>query len=288
VVEQALSMVKQRKVVLAQSSRSAPLPVKKPTKTKMSIKSTTPSQTAVKSNVPVALVEASDIDDIDATVLLDASGEEVEEGVIIKSDLSPHPVSTTRPVQRRKTVPISSSRIDTSPRRSLPSTTSVPRIASTSSSTSLDEVEQIVRHLETISIDHSDSPTSATLSSKIATTQHSFPSKFTPLLVASSSPIAFDFTSFVAAPPLPFASSPWHKIGEASYSEVFSARDIEGNEMVIKIIPISDHDGPTGDDIDELEDVPYSSEWESILREVEISRLVGEQDSTNGFVKFKS
>lgn len=119
-------------------------------------------------------------------------------------------------------------------------------------------------------------------------TTHIFPSVLASLLAASSSPIPFDFTSFVAHAPLPFSDlSSWKKIGEASYSEVFAAKDVNGEEMVIKIIPVS-----TGSDAriggEEEDELPYSSEWESVLREIEIGKSVGEGEGVEGFVKFRS
>lgn len=122
-----------------------------------------------------------------------------------------------------------------------------------------------------------------------------FPTVLSPLLAATLAPDAprpFDFTSFVESPLAPFAvpstaEAPWRKIGEASYSEVFSTSSVEGEEMVVKIIPIASIDA-SGDEGDA--DVPFSSDWQAVKREIEISHSLGgddEQTRIEGFVRFK-
>lgn len=128
--------------------------------------------------------------------------------------------------------------------------------------------------------------------SAIRPSSHGFPALLDPLLSATNQSHPLDFTSFISSPPSPFspttsisrAASRWTKIGEASYSEVF-----EREGIVVKIIPVA------GKEVDELEgsaeeeaEVPYSSDWASVEREIEISKLVGgEEDAVEGFVEFK-
>lgn len=122
---------------------------------------------------------------------------------------------------------------------------------------------------------------------------HTFPEAFLPLLDASFNPSPLDFTSFVTSPPHPFtstASSTWRKIGEASYSEVFAADGDNGEEMVIKIIPIcvAPTSSEEGEEASEEEDMPYMSDWEAVSHEIEVSRLVGgEGQRLEGFVEFR-
>jgi hypothetical protein len=141
------------------------------------------------------------------------------------------------------------------------------------------------------------SPT-ATLRLPIASTSYSFPSLLSPLLSVTSNCTPFDFTSFVKSPPSPFSSNAgtrWKKIGEASYSEVFSSTGENGEEMVIKIIPVSAREDPEEENLEEgegeseeEEEMPYMSDWSSVQREIWISDLVGgEGEGIDGFVKFK-
>ncbi|KAI5476367.1 serine/threonine protein kinase Haspin [Pseudohyphozyma bogoriensis] len=114
-------------------------------------------------------------------------------------------------------------------------------------------------------------------------TKHTFPKALLPLLQSSLNPTAaLDFTSFVTSPPSPFSTgTEWTKIGEASYSEVFSSKGEDGDDLVIKIIPVS-----TGVELGD--DMPFASEHESVLREFEVSRLVGGKETgIEGFVGFK-
>ncbi|GAA5902216.1 hypothetical protein JCM5296_006630 [Sporobolomyces johnsonii] len=127
-----------------------------------------------------------------------------------------------------------------------------------------------------------------------------FPPSLAPLLSLTLSPTStapFAFTSFLSSPPSPLSpssssSSPaWRKIGEASYSEVFSTRSAGGEEMVVKIIPIAPIDGgKQGERENDGEEMPYMSEWEAVGREIEVSRLLGGEKSEGGlrgFVRFK-
>lgn len=129
--------------------------------------------------------------------------------------------------------------------------------------------------------------------SPLLESSHSFPTAFNPLLHTSLHPSPLDFTSFVTSPPHPFtstASSTWRKIGEASYSEVFAADGDNGEEMVIKIIPIcvAPVSSEEGEEESSEEDMPYMSDWEAVSREIEVSRLVGgEGQQLEGFVEFR-
>jgi len=139
-----------------------------------------------------------------------------------------------------------------------------------------------------------------------------FPSILSPLLASTLSPDApkpYDFTSFVSSPLSPFstpstAETPWTKIGEASYSEVFSTfSTVRGEEIVVKIIPVASKDSNmvNDDDEDEIETAegrgrkdqevtPDCSDWESVKREIEISKWLGGDDQerqVKGFVRFR-
>ena len=113
------------------------------------------------------------------------------------------------------------------------------------------------------------------------------PTQLLPILAIASSPSLHDFTTFVSTPLPPFApNSTWRKLGEASYSEVFSVVDSNGSEMVVKIIPIA-LESPVegGAEVETVrEDLPYSSECAAVLREIKISQGVGGMD---GFVNFR-
>jgi len=122
-----------------------------------------------------------------------------------------------------------------------------------------------------------------------------FPPTLAPLLAATLSPDSiapFDFTSFVSSPLAPFSvpstlEHPWRKVGEASYSEVFSTTSGGGEEIVIKIIPIASPDKEE-DEEQTTVGIPFLSEWEAVKREIEISHLLGaENGGIEGFVPFK-
>ncbi|GAA6060382.1 hypothetical protein JCM10212_004635 [Sporobolomyces blumeae] len=122
-----------------------------------------------------------------------------------------------------------------------------------------------------------------------------FPSALKPLLAltfAADCPKPFDFASFVESPPPPFANSrdkaaTWRKVGEASYSEVFSTGSQDGCDIVVKIIPISPLEPSKIADTDEGEDMPFTSDWHAVKREIEVSRLVGGSDGLEGFVRYR-
>lgn len=123
-------------------------------------------------------------------------------------------------------------------------------------------------------------------------TQEIFPQSLLPLLSISGHPAAaLDFTSFVRHPPSPFAlaadvhEASWDKIGEASYSEVFRSWGKNGEELVIKIIPISDGTELARED----GELPYLSEYAAVMREIEVGKLLGGSDDNGneGFVRFE-
>jgi len=123
-----------------------------------------------------------------------------------------------------------------------------------------------------------------------------FPSALSPLLKVTLSPDStapFDFTSFVSCPLCPFSvpstvTNPWRKVGEASYSEVFSTVSTAGEEIVIKIIPIASPAQEDEEGREQVEELPFLSEWEAVKREIEISNLLGaENGGVQGFVPFK-
>lgn len=127
---------------------------------------------------------------------------------------------------------------------------------------------------------------------------HPRPPQLAPLLPSLLSPTIYSFTSFVSSPPPPLAnravSSWWTKIGEASYSEVYSTvaeeGDTQAGTVVVKIIPIADPSdrGVSVVDDEEEEEMPFMSDWSAVHREVETSRLLGgEQSAVDGFVRFK-
>ncbi|BGP36925.1 hypothetical protein JCM10449v2_000827 [Rhodotorula kratochvilovae] len=104
-----------------------------------------------------------------------------------------------------------------------------------------------------------------------------------PLLL---SPTILSFSSFASSPPQPFAPAPtWRKIGEASYSEVFAAADVEGRDMVVKIIPVAP---PTAASACADEELPFMSSVDAVAREIEVSRSLGDDEGgVEGFVRFK-
>jgi serine/threonine-protein kinase haspin len=117
-----------------------------------------------------------------------------------------------------------------------------------------------------------------------ASTSHSL-SPLEALLQASSQPEAFDFDSFLTSDHLldllPSRAQPsFSKIGEASYSEVFSVQRGK-QELVIKVIPLLPVCQREGTD-----EVPDCSTPEEVLREVEITKTLAALPST-GFVDIK-
>jgi hypothetical protein len=74
------------------------------------------------------------------------------------------------------------------------------------------------------------------------------------------------------------ASLKYRKIGDASYSEVFGIGDV-----VMKIIPLALEIEGSDDDEEDIDDVPFKSSLESVLKEIVITKTVG--DSHEGFIK---
>ncbi|GAA6013572.1 hypothetical protein JCM11491_002711 [Sporobolomyces phaffii] len=124
-----------------------------------------------------------------------------------------------------------------------------------------------------------------------------FPVALEPLVASTSSPDApkpYDFTSFVACPPAPFSvpstvDAPWRKVGEASYSEVFSTTSVDGHEIVVKIIPVAPPPDARRSETGTGGELPNASESEAVKREIEISRWLGADTdrAVDGFVRFK-
>jgi hypothetical protein len=115
-------------------------------------------------------------------------------------------------------------------------------------------------------------------------------------LVSSCTSIKIhDFSNFITSPAVSSLLEPnegtstssstgtsmgFRKIGEASYSEVFSMGIVGGNKIVIKVIPLVGEDEGR-----ERRDVPDTSYPKDVLRELEITqRMGGEEGSTSSFV----
>jgi hypothetical protein len=103
-----------------------------------------------------------------------------------------------------------------------------------------------------------------------------------------------DFSTFISSPavvslldPETQASGPsFKKIGEASYSEVFSMGIQKGKKIVIKVIPLVSHGDEIARRVDgkELPDTSYARD---VLRELEITqRMGGGEGATSRFVNF--
>jgi hypothetical protein len=116
--------------------------------------------------------------------------------------------------------------------------------------------------------------------------------EFDSLVSACTLKEVHDFTTFISSPavislldPEDQVSGPtFKKIGEASYSEVYSMGIQKGNKIVIKVIPLVDH----GDAVtvrEEGKDLPDTSLPRDVLRELEITQRMGEgQGATSRFV----
>ncbi|SCV68901.1 BQ2448_1022 [Microbotryum intermedium] len=127
---------------------------------------------------------------------------------------------------------------------------------------------------------------------EISKTTSAYPSFLNELMSITATPVPYDFTSFVTSPPSPFsisAGTKWTKIGEASYSEVFASEGEEGEQMVIKIIPVSNIEAAAGvPDPNMGNHLPFVSDWTAVQREIWASALVGEGDhGIEGFVEYK-
>ncbi|BGP29047.1 hypothetical protein JCM10296v2_000783 [Rhodotorula toruloides] len=121
---------------------------------------------------------------------------------------------------------------------------------------------------------------------------HPSPAAIIPLFPHLLHPTIFSFTSLISSPPSPpFSSAPfplWRKIGEASYSEVFVMDAGEGEDLVVKIIPVAPADATSAKaSLQKGEELPYMSDWAAVMREIEVSRALGGEDGLKGFVNFK-
>ena len=122
-----------------------------------------------------------------------------------------------------------------------------------------------------------------------------FPPQLAPLQPSLLSPTLFSFSSFIASPPAPFASSrlstaaPWRKVGEASYSEVFATTDGAGADMVVKIIPLAAPSrSRAGNGLQSDVPLPLVSSCDAVRREIEVSGVLGgQQGGIDGFVRFR-
>ena len=103
-----------------------------------------------------------------------------------------------------------------------------------------------------------------------------------------------DFSTFISSPavvslldPESQASGPsFKKIGEASYSEVYSMGIQKGKKIVIKVIPLVGHCDEVSVRVDEKE-LPDTSHARDVLRELEITqRMGGGEGATSRFVNF--
>lgn len=110
-----------------------------------------------------------------------------------------------------------------------------------------------------------------------------------------------DFSAFITSPAVSSLLDPntntstgsstttgFRKVGEASYSEVFSMGIVGGNKIVIKVIPLVGHEEQVHEDEDGKQgDVPDTSYPKDVLRELEITqRMGGGEGATSGFVNF--
>ena len=130
---------------------------------------------------------------------------------------------------------------------------------------------------------------------------HPFDGGIAPLLSACDQAIPYSFASFVERAhrmvDLPGVStgheiedrSYWSKLGEATYSEVFSvARSPDAppeDGIVIKVIPMR-RQSPLRSSKDPMPtEVPQESEWEDVWREVQLTRLLAmRENGGDGFV----
>ena len=118
--------------------------------------------------------------------------------------------------------------------------------------------------------------------------------EFENLVSACTLKAVHDFSAFVSSPavislldPASQDSGPsFTKIGEASYSEVYSMGVQKGKNIVIKVIPLVDH----GEEITvsaDGKDLPDTSHSRDVLRELEITKRMGDgEGATSRFVNF--
>jgi hypothetical protein len=168
----------------------------------------------------------------------------------------------------------------------LPLSKSTPRKAPTQITSTISEVTEEVSNLS-IETEPTASPSAST--STLSPIQ-----ELDRLVAASTSTQVQDFSTFVSSQAVlslldptsdssSSSSSALRKIGEASYSEVFSMGIVGGNKIVIKVIPLVNHE--TGDVASE--DIPDTSYPRDVLRELEITQRMGEGEGpTSHFVKY--
>jgi len=130
-----------------------------------------------------------------------------------------------------------------------------------------------------------ETPTCSTLSPE---------QEFENLVSACTLKAVHDFSAFVSSPavislldPASQDSGPsFTKIGEASYSEVYSMGVQKGKNIVIKVIPLVDHGEEIAVSADG-KDLPDTSHSRDVLRELEITKRMGDgEGATSRFVNF--
>jgi hypothetical protein len=168
----------------------------------------------------------------------------------------------------------------------LPLSKSTSRKATTQITSTISEVTEEVSNLS-IETEPFASPSAST--STLSPIQ-----EFNRLVAASTSTQVHDFSTFISSPAVmslldpdsgsnSSSSSALRKIGEASYSEVFSMGIVGGKKIVIKVIPLVNHE--TGDVASE--DIPDTSYPRDVLRELEITQRMGEGEGpASHFVKY--
>jgi hypothetical protein len=118
--------------------------------------------------------------------------------------------------------------------------------------------------------------------------------EFHNLVSACTSTEVHDFSTFISSPAVVSLLDPeskpsgpsFVKIGEASYSEVYSMGILQGKKIVIKVIPLVDHDNEVTGRQDG-DDLPETSYAKDVLRELEITQRMGAgEGATRRFVKF--
>lgn len=126
-----------------------------------------------------------------------------------------------------------------------------------------------------------EAQSSAVLTSPLSTNVNEL-SWLTDLLAVCTSAAVQPFDDFVSRPPravrgsaLAVGDKEWHKVGEASFSEVFRTCD-----TVVKIVPL--HDPAQQSAV--RSDWPMLSEVDAVTREIKIASAMSKVD---GFVEFK-
>ena len=130
-----------------------------------------------------------------------------------------------------------------------------------------------------------ETPTCSTLSPE---------QEFENLVSACTLKEVHDFSAFVASPAVISLLDPesqdsgpsFKKIGEASYSEVYSMGVQKGKKIVIKVIPLVGHGEEIAVSADG-KDLPDTSHSRDVLRELEITKRMGDgEGATSRFVNF--